>query len=108
MLNAYGTLLELIAEVSAGQPGLAGDSAERLDLERYGATRVGTAAEVATLRRLFAVMGSPPVGYYDLSVAGCRYIPSPSAFRLPPSAQCSRQACRSIPFASSLRYCAWS
>ncbi len=30
----YGTLLELVAEVNAGQPGFAGDSAERLDLER--------------------------------------------------------------------------
>ncbi|MDK8262925.1 VOC family protein [Pseudomonas oryzihabitans] len=66
----YGTLLELVAEVNAGQPGFAGDSAERLDLERHGAIRVGTAAELATLRRLFAVMGMRPVGYYDLSVAG--------------------------------------
>ena len=66
----YGTLLELVAEVNAGQPGFAGDSAERLDLERHGAIRVGTAAELAILRRLFAVMGMQPVGYYDLSVAG--------------------------------------
>ncbi|KUM42560.1 2-oxoadipate dioxygenase/decarboxylase HglS [Pseudomonas sp. EpS/L25] len=66
----YGTLLELVAEVNAGQPGFAQDSAERLDLERHGAIRVGTAAELATLRRLFAVMGMQPVGYYDLSVAG--------------------------------------
>ena len=56
----YGTLLELVAEVNAGQPGFAGDSAERLDLERHGAIRVGTAAELATLRRLFAVMGMRP------------------------------------------------
>ncbi|RNK48461.1 2-oxoadipate dioxygenase/decarboxylase family protein, partial [Xanthomonas vasicola] len=36
----------------------------------HGAIRVATAAELATLRRLFAVMGMQPVGYYDLSVAG--------------------------------------
>ncbi len=43
---------------------------ERLDLERHGAIRVGTAAELATLARLFAVMGMQPVGYYDLTPAG--------------------------------------
>lgn len=31
---------------------------------------MGTAEELATLGRLFAVMGMHPVGYYDLSVAG--------------------------------------
>ena len=66
----YGTLLELVAELNSGQPGFAQDSAERLDLERHGAIRVGTAEELATLRCLFAVMGMQPVGYYDLSVAG--------------------------------------
>ena len=39
-------------------------------MERHGAIRLGTAAELATMRRLFAVMGMEPVGYYDLSVAG--------------------------------------
>ncbi|MGD9543800.1 MAG: VOC family protein [Methylocystis sp.] len=43
---------------------------QRLDVERHGAIRVGTAEELSTLRRLFAVMGMAPVGYYDLSVAG--------------------------------------
>ncbi|MBM3642106.1 MAG: DUF1338 family protein, partial [Alphaproteobacteria bacterium] len=43
---------------------------ERLDVERHGAIRVGTAEELSTLRRLFAIMGMAPVGYYDLSVAG--------------------------------------
>ena len=43
---------------------------ERLDLERHGAIRVGTAEELATLARLFAVMGMQPVGYYDLTPAG--------------------------------------
>ncbi|MDP3067996.1 MAG: VOC family protein [Methylocystis sp.] len=43
---------------------------ERLDVERHGAIRVGTAEELAMLRRLFAIMGMAPVGYYDLSIAG--------------------------------------
>ncbi|MHC8306188.1 2-oxoadipate dioxygenase/decarboxylase HglS [Pseudomonas sp. PB3P13] len=43
---------------------------QRLDLERHGAIRVGTAEELATLARLFAVMGMQPVGYYDLTPAG--------------------------------------
>src|SRR5690606_18115247 len=75
----YGTLVELVgqvnADVLAAQPGLAeqmrrSGERERLEVERHGAIRVGTAHELATLRRLFAVMGMQPVGYYDLSVAG--------------------------------------
>lgn len=75
----YGSLVELVAEVNAqtlqadpalrSQMARAGDL-ERLDVERHGAIRVGTVQELATLRRLFAVMGMAPVGYYDLSVAG--------------------------------------
>ena len=75
----YGDLLKLVAEVNQDtltrQPGLAqqlhanGELA-RLDVERHGAIRVGRADELAMLRRLFAVMGMYPVGYYDLSTAG--------------------------------------
>ena len=75
----YGTLLTLVSDVNRqvldAQPALAdtlrwtGDL-ERLDQERHGAIRVGTAAELAILARLFAVMGMQPVGYYDLSCAG--------------------------------------
>lgn len=43
---------------------------ERLTTERHGAIRVGTASELATIGRLFTVMGMQPVGYYDLSPAG--------------------------------------
>jgi uncharacterized glyoxalase superfamily metalloenzyme YdcJ len=39
-------------------------------VERHGAIRLGTAHELATVRRMFAVMGMYPVGYYDLSLAG--------------------------------------
>jgi uncharacterized glyoxalase superfamily metalloenzyme YdcJ len=75
----YGSLMELVAQVNAdtlaAEPALAAQlqrngERERLDLERHGAIRVGSAQELATLRRLFAVMGMHPVGYYDLSVAG--------------------------------------
>lgn len=75
----YGALLQLVEqtnrEVLADQPDIARqlDSTgeiQRLDMERHGAIRVGTATELATLARLFAVMGMQPVGYYDLTPAG--------------------------------------
>lgn len=76
---AYGTLLSLVAEVNAttlaDTPELAQrleqtDTLDRISEERHGAIRVGTPAELAMLRRVFAVMGMYPVGYYDLSEAG--------------------------------------
>lgn len=39
-------------------------------VERHGAIRLGTAYELSTIRRMFAIMGMFPVGYYDLSAAG--------------------------------------
>ncbi|MFP1483465.1 2-oxoadipate dioxygenase/decarboxylase family protein [Escherichia coli] len=33
------------------------DELARLNVERHGAIRVGTAQELATLRRMFAIMG---------------------------------------------------
>lgn len=75
----YGTLLELVENVNqetlSQQPELyrrleAQGELARLSVERHGAIRVGTAAELSMLRRLFAVMGMHPVGYYDLSEAG--------------------------------------
>jgi uncharacterized glyoxalase superfamily metalloenzyme YdcJ len=75
----YGALMELVEQTNrhvldndpqvAQQLNSTGEI-ERLDLERHGAIRVGTAAELATLARLFAVMGMQPVGYYDLTPAG--------------------------------------
>jgi uncharacterized glyoxalase superfamily metalloenzyme YdcJ len=75
----YGALMELVEktnrDVLEREPQLArqlhgsGEIA-RLDMERHGAIRVGTASELATLARLFAVMGMQPVGYYDLTPAG--------------------------------------
>jgi len=75
----YGSLLKLVGEVNddvlTARPRLhaqlnATGGLERLGVERHGAIRLGTASELATIRRLFAVMGMEPVGYYDLSVAG--------------------------------------
>lgn len=75
----YGTLMDMVADINRDT--LAADQAlhrnlqqaqelERLDEERHGAIRVGTPEELHTIRRLFAVMGMQPVGYYDLSPAG--------------------------------------
>ncbi|GGK39429.1 Uncharacterized metalloenzyme YdcJ, glyoxalase superfamily [Pseudomonas koreensis] len=75
----YGALMELVEqtnrEVLAREPHIARQlhstgEIERLDMERHGAIRVGTGTELATLARLFAVMGMQPVGYYDLTPAG--------------------------------------
>jgi len=75
----YGALLELVDDVNhavlAADPALAeamrrnGEIA-RLASERHGAIRLGTASELALMRRAFAVMGMYPVGYYDLAAAG--------------------------------------
>lgn len=76
---AYGTLMELVAKVNgdtlAANAGLrerlqATDSLDRISEERHGAIRLGTPAELSMMRRVFAVMGMYPVGYYDLSTAG--------------------------------------
>jgi uncharacterized glyoxalase superfamily metalloenzyme YdcJ len=75
----YGVLMDIVATINAAtlraQPALDRRIVEngefaRLNVERHGAIRVGTAQEMAFMRRLFAVMGMQPVGYYDLSVAG--------------------------------------
>jgi len=75
----YGTLLDLVAETNKKVMEDAPEIEEqlrwtgeirRLAMERHGAIRVGTAEELATIRRLFAVMGMQPVGYYDLGPAG--------------------------------------
>lgn len=76
---AYGKLMSLVADVNhetlAQDPALrdrleATDSLDSISEERHGAIRLGTPAELAMMRRAFAVMGMFPVGYYDLSTAG--------------------------------------
>lgn len=75
---AYGDLLHIVRDVNDAL--LAGPDAQRLGLdtqedisrisdERHGAIRLGSAAELAMMRRAFAVMGMFPVDYYDLSKA---------------------------------------
>jgi uncharacterized glyoxalase superfamily metalloenzyme YdcJ len=75
---AYGALLDLVAEVNAETLAeradlrerlVATDELARISDERHGAIRLGTAAELAMMRRVFAVMGMVPVGYYDLTEA---------------------------------------
>ena len=75
----YGTLLELVADVNLAvlennpqlhEKMVNADELTRFNVERHGAIRVGTAQELATLRRMFAIMGMYPVSYYDLSQAG--------------------------------------
>ncbi|QKJ87211.1 VOC family protein [Paramixta manurensis] len=75
----YGTLMSLVTTVnqqvlhddpSFEQRLRDADELARLGVERHGAIRVGTAAELAMLRQVFAIMGMYPVGYYDLSQAG--------------------------------------
>jgi uncharacterized glyoxalase superfamily metalloenzyme YdcJ len=75
----YGTLIDLVRDVNDAvldaDPALkarmqAADELDRLDIERHGAIRLGTGEELFNVRRMFAVMGMYPVGYYDLSVAG--------------------------------------
>ncbi len=76
---SYGTLLDLVKEVNQqtvdADPVLkmrlnSDHTYARLDVERHGAIRLGTPRELETCRKVFAVMGMFPVGYYDLSVAG--------------------------------------
>ncbi|MDQ7734602.1 VOC family protein [Halomonas sp. SpR1] len=75
----YGTLLSLVEAVNqtvlAANPRLnselqTSDELARINIERHGAIRVGSPNELAMLRRMFAVMGMEPVGYYDLAAAG--------------------------------------
>lgn len=75
----YGDLLDLVAEVNTEvltkHPEIKEQlehtgEIDRLSVERHGAIRLGIAGELSMMRRLFAVMGMHPVGYYDLAPAG--------------------------------------
>lgn len=75
----YSDLLQLVGEVNEkiliSQPKVLKQLTQtnelsRLNIERHGAIRLGTANELSTLRRVFAVMGMSAVGYYDLTTAG--------------------------------------
>lgn len=79
----YGDLVRIVSDVnqktltSSLEPNVLsmryGDAlgpSSRVDIERHGAIRLGTAQELHTIRRIFAVIGLYPVGYYDLTPAG--------------------------------------
>ena len=74
----YGTLLRIVNAVNATTLSSSLDphvlamrhGSSRLDIERHGAIRLGTPQELRTIKRLFAVIGLYPVGYYNLSPAG--------------------------------------
>ncbi|WP_048440271.1 VOC family protein [Caenimonas sp. SL110] len=68
----YGELLEIVADCNrAGASATApGTLDERLPVERHGAIRLGTPQELRAMRRVLAVLGMQPVGYYDLAPAG--------------------------------------
>lgn len=62
----YGDLVDLVSDVNvevlASHPDIKSQllhtgEIERLSMERHGAIRLGTAAELSMMRRLFAVMG---------------------------------------------------
>lgn len=98
---AYGTLLELVADVNQrvleADPILKDkllqtDNLERINEERHGAIRLGSARELKMIARVFAVMGMKPVAYYDLTQAN---VPVHStAFRAIDSASLSRSPFR--------------
>ncbi|SCX11002.1 hypothetical protein DSM25558_1434 [Agrobacterium sp. DSM 25558] len=76
---AYATLMSLVAKVNSATLAAdqhlkerleATDTLERISEERHGAIRLGSPEELSMMRRVFAVMGMYPVGYYDLSTAG--------------------------------------
>jgi uncharacterized glyoxalase superfamily metalloenzyme YdcJ len=70
----YGTLMGIVSQVDSSVLASRGQNLEKLSvrhqLERHGAIRLGTPEELRVIKRLFAVMGMYPVGYYDLTVVG--------------------------------------
>lgn len=74
----YGDMIDLteesnkqhLAKVASDNNVSPEDLLARVTQERHGAIRLGTAQELSTMCRLFAIMGMEPTGYYDLSVAG--------------------------------------
>lgn len=70
----YGTLIDIVSSVDDKVLRDQGHDHSQLpgrhEIERHGAIRLGTEDELHSIRRLFAVLGMHPVGYYDLSVVG--------------------------------------
>lgn len=70
----YGQLLQVVRDVDHSVLEKQGkqhdDLPIRNQLERHGAIRLGTAHELHMIKRLFAILGMHPVGYYDLQIVG--------------------------------------
>lgn len=70
----YGTLVQIVRQTDASTLATQGNHADALptrhQLERHGAVRLGTDLELRVVKRLFAVFGMFPVGYYDLGIVG--------------------------------------
>ncbi|WP_058910177.1 2-oxoadipate dioxygenase/decarboxylase family protein [Entomohabitans teleogrylli] len=75
----FTTLQELVDDVNLAvlendqhlhQQLVNADALARLKVERHATVWVRNGDELATLRRIFAVMGMSPVGYYDLCAGG--------------------------------------
>ncbi|KAF3003823.1 hypothetical protein E8E14_001616 [Neopestalotiopsis sp. 37M] len=71
---AYGTLVDIVHRVDGLRLASQGSKQELLrrrhELERHGAIRLGTEYELRTVKRLFALLGMHPVGYYNLATVG--------------------------------------
>ena len=70
----YGILVQIVHQVDSSILTARGENIESLptrhQLERHGAIRLGTPHELQLIKRLFAVFGMHPVGYYNLGIVG--------------------------------------
>ncbi|RKL05247.1 Uncharacterized protein YdcJ [Fusarium oxysporum] len=68
----YGDLIKIVRDVDTAVLRAEGQKPEDLPLrnhlERHGAIRLGSEEELQVIKRLFAIFGMHPVGYYDLQV----------------------------------------
>ncbi|EMT69730.1 Putative protein ydcJ [Fusarium odoratissimum] len=68
----YGDLIQIVRDVDTAVLRAEGQRPEDLPLrnhlERHGAIRLGSEEELQVIKRLFAIFGMHPVGYYDLQV----------------------------------------
>ncbi|KAJ5636949.1 uncharacterized protein N7484_010262 [Penicillium longicatenatum] len=70
----YGDLVQIVRDVDSSVLKAQGEHPKELplrnQLERHGAIRLGTEHEMRMIKRLFAILGMHPVGYYDLNMVG--------------------------------------
>jgi uncharacterized glyoxalase superfamily metalloenzyme YdcJ len=67
---AYRTLVEQCQAINTAVARERGVAIERVTVERHGAIRLGTVAELRAAALVFAALGMSPVGFYDLREAG--------------------------------------